>query len=235
MSAYAVHASSIANFSITTGVATPVSGTMSSNNLPDPVIHEIPDNVRIVGLGHKAGSGKDTVADILQAEAESQGTTVLRIAFADRLKDAAQVLFDLSVDDVRTQEGKLRTHPFWGVTNRRMLQLFGTECVRKGLHDEFWVLVVLAQIVKAAESGEPLLVLITDVRFPNEANALRQLGGQVWRIDRPSVIDAEREFQQNGGEVHSSETALDGYEHWNKIIVNDGTLEDLEQTVLAAF
>lgn len=204
---------------------------MSENNLPDPAVQELPRNVQIIGLGHKAGSGKDTVADILQAEAESQGTSVLRIAFADRLKDAAQTLFGISEDDVRTQEGKLRTHPFWGVPNRRLLQLFGTECVRKGLHDDFWVLVVMSQITQVAESGEPLLVLITDVRFVNEADTVRKFGGQVWRIDRPCVLEAEKASLEAGETIHSSETALNNYEHWDKFINNDGTMDDLERTV----
>jgi hypothetical protein len=64
-------------------------------------------------------------------------------------------------------------------------------------------------------------VVISDVRFPNEADAIKQLGGTVWRINRKSNTAV------NG---HPSEHAMDNY-MFSHVIYNDGTLDDLSDEV----
>jgi hypothetical protein len=64
-------------------------------------------------------------------------------------------------------------------------------------------------------------VVISDVRFPNEAEAIKKLGGSVWRINRRNHSAA------NG---HTSEHALDNY-MFNHVIYNDGTVDDLTDEV----
>jgi len=200
--------------------------------LPDPPQWKAPDGVRIIGLGYKKGSGKDATADILEEEALQSGKMVIRMAFAYALKAAVGIMFALDAEQLTTQEGKATVDPFWNVTPRQMLQWVGTNCIRNVLHPKFWITVLLRRLVATLQEGRETLVLITDVRFPDEAEAIRSWGGVVWRIDRPSVLEAEAEATQAGEPPHISETALDGYEQWDGFILNDGTLDDLRTAVL---
>ena len=67
------------------------------------------------------------------------------------------------------------------------------------------------------DGGMPARLAISDVRFPNEADAIRAFGGLVVRVERPGVGPI------NG---HESEIALDGYD-FDLVVVNDGTLDEL--------
>ena len=67
-------------------------------------------------------------------------------------------------------------------------------------------------------------VAITDVRFPNEAEAIKQAGGLMVRIDRSDVPVLN----------HPSESALDSWDDWDLVINNEGSLDDFRQEVRAA-
>ena len=62
---------------------------------------------------------------------------------------------------------------------------------------------------------------MTDVRFPNEAQRIKDLGGVVWRVKRPGVGPAN---------YHESETALDDWP-FDAVLENDGNLVDLSLKV----
>lgn len=64
-------------------------------------------------------------------------------------------------------------------------------------------------------------VVIDDVRFPNEVAMIQRLGGRVIRIDRPGPDES----------THASEIILDTFDGWDGVIVNDGTLGELEEKV----
>lgn len=68
--------------------------------------------------------------------------------------------------------------------------------------------------------------IITDLRFPNEANAIKDRGGITVRINR-----AEAYTSGSVKNLHSSETALDRYD-FDYVIINSGTIEELQQKVL---
>lgn len=88
----------------------------------------------------------------------------------------------------------------------------------------------------------PLLVVVEDVRFLNEAETIRRLGGQLWEVVRPGT---PRHYplpdwlswlshlipRRWRSRFHASEGRLRNYPDFNLRIVNDGTLEDLEATV----
>lgn len=99
------------------------------------------------------------------------------------------------------------------LTPRLLMQLIGTECVRTIIHPNAWVNALFA------DYNSDKKWVITDTRFPNEANRIKELGGVMVRIERP----------ENCGMVvsnHESETALDNYD-FDIVITNDGTIEDL--------
>jgi hypothetical protein len=73
------------------------------------------------------------------------------------------------------------------------------------------------------KAGHP--VAITDVRFPNEAVAIKRAGGTLVKINRPDVAVLE----------HPSEHALDDWDQWDLVIDNDGTLEEFRHKCKALF
>jgi len=169
------------------------------------------DPPRTVGFGHLARVGKDTAADILVRRAR-----YCRVGFADALKEMALDVFPTLRDRVGTWgwDRVKTTDP--GV--REMLQRLGV-AAREHLGENVWVEAVFSNMDPGGR------YVISDVRFPNEAERILAAGGVVYRIDRPGVGPA------NG---HVSEMALAEWDGWTGVIENDGTLADLEGRVLAA-
>ena len=167
----------------------------------------------IIGIGYKKRSGKDTITDQLVGEHGFH-----RIAFADRLKDVAEQMF---MWDARhfVGDAKERVDEFWGLSPRRALQLLGTEAGRQVFGHDIWIKHVLYVIKQRPDIRD---WVISDVRFPDEAQAIKDWGGVVWRVDRPGLV---------GGDGHASETAMDGYDGWDQVIVNDGTVDELRDKV----
>lgn len=123
------------------------------------------------------------------------------------------------------------------MTAREFLQKLGTDGLRDGLHQNVWVNALFAdyvgekvedgyqRVVKSAE-GIPVDFeyeveypnwIITDCRFPNEAQAVKARDGIIIRVLRPGNDPVN---------LHSSETSLDDYS-FDDVILNDGTVEDL--------
>lgn len=77
--------------------------------------------------------------------------------------------------------------------------------------------------------------IITDVRFPNEAEAIKARGGIVIRVNRPCKECGGMGYHKMDCNIgrceHESEYALDKYEYFDHIIDNDGTIKDLLQKV----
>lgn len=162
----------------------------------------------LIGLGHRKRVGKDTIADYLVREHGFQ-----KLAFADPLKEAAKVVFGWNDEHVHG-ELKEAKDPYWGFAPRWALQRMGTDAMRKHFADDIWVKATLRRV------QAPGRYVISDVRFPNEAEAIQRLGGRVWRVDRP----------QNGlpaKDAHESEVALLRWEGWDGILYNNGTLRNL--------
>ena len=174
----------------------------------------ITPNYNLIGLTGYAQSGKDTVASIL---VEKYGYT--RIAFADKIRDFLyginpmvacsptgylQDLVNLVGWDKAKQEPQVR----------RLLQDLGISA-RELLDENIWITTALGKVDKDAR------VVVTDVRFENEAMMIKLMGGQLWRVKRVGFGPVNE---------HVSESELDGYK-LNQIFVNNGTLEDLEVLV----
>lgn len=99
---------------------------------------------------------------------------------------------------------------------RHLMQTLGTDWGRKMVCDDLWTKCWAAQAI--TESA----VVADDVRFPNEAFAIKMMGGEVWKVWRP---DAELDCP------HVSEGALDSYNEFDRLIVNDSDLTQLIRDV----
>lgn len=166
----------------------------------------------IIGLTGYAQSGKDSVANILVS---NYGYT--RVAFADPIRELLYQMNPAVKDGGYRVQSTVDAYG-WDVAKtafpevRNMLQNLGVGA-RKTFGDMFWVQQALRQV-----SPEGNFV-ITDVRYPNEAKAIREYdNAQIWRIKRSGVIPVN---------THASEIAMDG-EKVDQIFVNNGTLEDLQ-------
>ncbi|MEM9522766.1 MAG: deoxynucleotide monophosphate kinase [Pseudomonadota bacterium] len=136
----------------------------------------------LVGLCGLAGSGKSTVAEMLVREGFE------RRKFAGPLKDALRsILFSAGASSEtieRMIEGDLKETPtelLAGQTPRHAMQTLGTEWGRSCMSPGFWVDLALAG-VEAARAAGVSHVVIDDVRFANEARAIRAAGGVTVRI-----------------------------------------------------
>ena len=163
----------------------------------------------LIGISGRAKAGKDSFASALVQR------RFQRIAFADALKIATAVIANepthLYFDEVAKE---LHTDAL-GMTRRKALQAVG-KAVRDSLGEQVWVNRTLADW---ASRGKPDTV-ITDVRYPNEALAIRQRGGTVIRINREGAGLAG-ELAQHESEQRLSDDLVDIE------VFNDGTLGDL--------
>ena len=167
----------------------------------------------IIGLSGYARSGKDTVAELLVLNYEFK-----RVAFADGIRDALIALNPILHDGHRLNE--IVQMYGWDVAKskdevRRLLQVMGTEVGRKLINEDVWVWRLFNTI------GDNERIVIPDVRFPNEANMVKDRGGEVWRINR---------HNHTAINDHVSERAMDNY-MFERVVYNDGTLDDLSDEV----
>ncbi len=92
--------------------------------------------------------------------------------------------------------------------------------MRNGLLEIVWVNALFSDYTN------DLYWIITDVRFPNEFKAIKEKGGIVIRVNRPSHSKHIVKVIND----HPSETALDGYD-FDYVIENDGDLKKLKSKI----
>lgn len=201
-----------------------------------------------IGFGHRARSGKDTAAaTIIKSHDEMY---IKRYGFGDELKrevtqaalsaggmknlfgtwefyraDGAFVELPQWVLD-GYEENPDMSDPFCPLGKQRtLLQWWGTE-FRRSVDDQYWLKKLLSNVSK----DKPEVALITDVRFPNELQFVKDLKGETVRVDRPTLAKLSNAS-------HPSEQALANVpdEEWSRVIANDGTIEEFQKKVLDTF
>ncbi len=138
----------------------------------------------------------------------------VRKGFADALKAMIRPLLaafgydTLAVDYLTTTGDGKETHlKDIGATPRYLMQTVGSDWGRQTINKDLWIKAVL-------NDSRPDMLVIDDVRFPNEYDAIRQEGGQVWKVYRPGQTPTNQ---------HPSEGLLEDRE-FDEVIVNDGSL-----------
>ena len=170
---------------------------------------------KLVGFGSRAQVGKDTAAN---------ATGFVRVAFADNVRALASKIdpyvndFGLRLSDAVERLGweraKLEVEEV-----RRLLQELGGQS-RELIGTDVWVHPTMDRARSMMLEG--LSVAVSDVRYPNEVDAIRASGGIVIRIDRPDVPRLD----------HPTENALDDFD-FDHVIDNSGTVEELCDAVRA--
>jgi hypothetical protein len=168
----------------------------------------------IIGLYSTAPqSGKSTVAQVISDEIAAEV-----LPMAGPVKAVVHSFLEEAGIDWRCLQKESVVEPF-GVTLRSLYQTLGTEWGRECVHPDVWTHVWKRQAERRVLDGVP--VVVDDVRFPNEAQLVKDMGGIMWRVTRPGKP------RPNG---HVSEGGLDWWD-FDGEIYNDGSMEDLIHTV----
>lgn len=172
----------------------------------------------IIGIGHKRRRGKDVLAEMMSGQAALQGFETCTRPFAYALKEHIGAgIFGLTEEQLYGDQ-KTIIDPFWELTPRDILQRGGTESMRDVFGQDIWVKVMQRFI----EHCPAQVILIPDVRFPNEAEAVKRWGG--------TLIKVERDIEHAEEDTHISETALDDFDGWDHTVNNNSSLGDLKAT-----
>jgi hypothetical protein len=177
--------------------------------------------MKIIGLGHYSRTGKDTFANALVKDIQTRSggrTPVKKIPFAWKLKDICHQLY--AWDGLReaefydTLEGeKFRDIklPTIGKTPVEIWVAMGTPAVREQVYSNTWIDYLLKSAL-----GLDVLV-IPDVRFPNEVTAIQELGGTLIKVVRPGY----------GPRKTVADRALLGWNGWDYVIGSSGRMQEL--------
>ncbi|MFF3249700.1 hypothetical protein ACFYWP_01490 [Actinacidiphila glaucinigra] len=175
----------------------------------------------IVGLSGYSRAGKNEAAQALTGRGWRQ------VAFADKLREFLYALDPLIPGAYGAGHLRLRKlvdSTGWDYAKtsypevRALLQRAGTEAGRRVLGANVWV-----NALFDSHQDAPALV-VTDVRFPNEARAVQDRGGLLIRVERPGVGPLRNKY----GAVHESEVAIDDWD-FDHVLTNDGTVGDLHE------
>ena len=161
----------------------------------------------LIGLVGKKQSGKDTFCAMLS---QLSPLPVQRLAFGDALKQEVAGACDVPVHTIEQHKA----------TFRPMLQWWGTEFRRQLFGSDYWIAKLgekLSGLQQAnGSNGHGKLVVVTDVRFENEADFIRSRGGLLIRIERPMPAD-----DNHASERQSESITVD------MTVSNAGTPDDL--------
>lgn len=167
--------------------------------------------VPVIGFSGKAGSGKDSAGEAIL----SSGVRARRESFADPLREMIKCL-GVDVDKIyREFGGAGKNDPipeFGGKSLRFMLQTLGTDWGREMISDSIWLDIGKRKVKKNLEDGH--FTIFTDVRFDNEAEAIRSLGGviiQVEALGHSSIptSSAKEEFRSHASEAQINRKLVD--------------------------
>ena len=196
----------------------------------------------LIGVSGKIGSGKNEVADMLSflhfvnpdgtfeqfqkqqwlrnqyIENGAYAQADLKLpgihSFACNLKRCVADCTGIDYHDLEKRSQKSTIIPWLNISYRQLLQSLG-EAVRGQINENFWVQSMLATY----EDSD--FWIVSDVRYRNEADELLSKHALLIRVERPVLSE----------DTHQSEVDLDSYDKFSFTIENDGTLEDLFNTV----
>ena len=181
-------------------------------------------DIRVIGITGRKYNGKDTLGNLFVTDFGYK-----KLAYANPLKEACRCIFNFN-DDQLYGDNKEIEDDFWHVTPRKVLQYVGTDMFRTHIknvipqvENNIWVEVVKKQILDGWKENPNSKFVVTDVRFPNEAKMIQDLGGIVVRVKRDSMnmeID-----------THPSELMIENLDV-DCELNNNSTIDDLYNSML---
>jgi hypothetical protein len=199
----------------------------------------------IIGIAGFIGSGKDTIANHLTTTHHFK-----KMSFASSLKDAVSNIFGWDREMLEgatksSREWREQRDEWWStrlnmeITPRWVLQNLGTEVLRKNFNDDIWIASLEYKLSRATDD-----IVISDVRFKNEVEAIKSVGGTVIRVVRgpePVWYDAAKHYNRgpDGNPkwslskskldklgIHPSEYSIVGA-NFDAVVDNNSTIDHL--------
>lgn len=167
--------------------------------------------VPLIGLSGYPRAGKDTAASLMET-GEVWAYPVRTIAFANPMRRIAECFWG----DV----ARYRAHNEGGY--REALQSLGA-MVRKEWGEHFWVDLAAKKYRDLRATVRGVIVVVSDVRYPNELGWIRDMGGELWWVDNPKA----RAVNSHESEQHYEYLR----ENADYIIENPGTLSGLTSAI----
>lgn len=190
-----------------------------------------------IAISGKANSGKDTLAKLcLDALTDKYGLQfsggMIKAAFADPIKEIIKTMFPRTKRNVLYGPSKNRSTIVDGahkdgspLTYRALLQDLGTE-VGRGYKESIWLDILDFKSEKAEKKNIGLFI-VTDVRFKNEFEHVKNNGYITIRIKRDSQLQMTHSSEMEQELIDDSE--------FDYVIDNNGTLDDLRRNVTGIF
>lgn len=169
----------------------------------------------IIGISGKMRSGKSTVAEMIQLM--SNGNYKI-CSFADKIKAMVSIATGVDYDTIDERKNDYLPKDFqYGdmKTYRHMLQKFGTDAIRNNLGEDFWINALFVDLDYAD-------IIVPDVRFLNEAEAIKKKKGLLIK-----VVNEHADSIMLEENTHVSETEMDGYKDFDIVIENNSTIDEL--------
>lgn len=176
----------------------------------------------LIGFNGGMGSGKSTAIKVL---ADHTDIPVTNVKFAAPLYEMQEMIYD------RVKSVYQRPADF--IKDRKLLQWLGTDWGRGTLGESIWTNLWRAEaerLTEISKFSEPLIIVCDDVRFDNEAEVVRALGGIIIKIE------AERASSRtvSGIANHASEAGIKP-ELVDIVLQNNGTLEEFKSKILQIY
>jgi hypothetical protein len=172
----------------------------------------------IIGFSGKKGAGKDFIAGMFHQELFQRKILAKRIAFADSLKEGVAVMLeipryylhtsakDLYGFDVNSGQVKALKDVPDAVSIRKIMQAFG-QSMKASLGENIFVNLAMNKITDHA--------LITDVRFPNEVEAIKSKGGFIVKIINPEEKAEDQDISENALNNYKADFEIINYKKEN--------------------
>lgn len=179
--------------------------------------------MKTVAFGHRQNVGKSTATRFLISELriKNRGIHIQQAGFADKVKDVAFQLFSWAglMPGHHYEENYTLKNiilPKLGKTPRQLWIGVGNGIRQATGYDGTW----LDYLVYNTKCD---LLVVSDLRFPAEADGLLKAGGLLFRIDRDDAAKV----------TDGADEPLANYDSWTEIIKNNGSLNDLHKQIMA--
>lgn len=168
-------------------------------------------DVKIFIVAGKANAGKDTTCELIDNYVKLKEKKAVNLQFSSYIKMYAKTISNWSGDE--------DTKP------RSLLQELGTSVIRNKIDNEFFIKRIIGDIEVYSYYCD--VITISDARLPLELDSIKKAFKNVYKIkvERPSFENNLNSKERR----HITETALDNYDDYDYVLVNDGTIEKLNE------